>query len=147
MAVLVCGVEGLKPDHSLNVAATNGTARVLQAIATGLRRICREDDSVAWTGDEFVMVLSGFSPCHLTDKRKLIESLMDSLSMAEFGDHRLAAKVGAAFYPLDGTDAEDLLAAAYAVRNGAARVEKTGTGEFGLQLVELGAAVESPAPK
>ncbi len=91
LAVLVCEIEAMERQR-------------LQSIADGLRRICREDDCVARQGDAFVLVLSGFGPGDLPEKRKLIDGL--------FQEMVLLPRVGAAYYPEDGAYAEDLLAAA-----------------------------------
>jgi len=79
------------------------------AVAAGLRLICREDDCVARMGDGLVLVLGGFARPHLAEKRTRIGRLL--------AEHGLIATIGDAFYPGDGADAEDLLAAAGARRS------------------------------
>jgi GGDEF domain-containing protein len=70
----------------------------LAVLAGNLRRVCREEDFVARMGDRFVLVLGGFRRAHLAEKRNQLENF--------------ELTVGSAFYPEDGADAEDLLAAA-----------------------------------
>jgi GGDEF domain-containing protein len=86
------------------VCEAGNSAAPWQAIGGGLQRICREGDCVARMGDAFVLMLRGFELPHLAEKRKTIERLM--------AGHGIAAKIGAAFYPEDGSDADDLLALA-----------------------------------
>jgi GGDEF domain-containing protein len=92
-------------------------------------------------GDAFVLVLGGFSPRDLAEKQRRIESRLEELGVAGSGEHRLAVKVGAAFYPADGADAGELLAAADA-RLRLAR--QGGADRFATELAELGGALEDP---
>jgi GGDEF domain-containing protein len=82
--------------------------RLCKAIASGLRRMCREDDCVARMGEGFALALGGFSARDLPDKRHLIESMLAELAPSD----ALAARIGAAYYPDDGAYAEDLLTCA-----------------------------------
>ncbi|HYW42573.1 MAG TPA: diguanylate cyclase [Bryobacteraceae bacterium] len=103
MAVLECAVEGLDGGPEL-------LREVLEQVAAGLRGCCREYDFVAWTDDDLVLVLAGFTRAGLEHKRARIQALVE-----EAGRNAglpLFARVGAAFFPEDGSDAEDLLAAA-----------------------------------
>ena len=84
------------------------------AIASELRRICREDDCVARMGEGFVLALGGFSARDLPEKRHAIESLLAELAPSD----SLVARIGAAYYPDDGDYAEDLLACADLRLNG-----------------------------
>ena len=106
LALLVCEIDGLRriQDRSGEAAAR----RMCQAIASGLRRICREDDCVARMDEGFVLALGGFAAQDLPEKRHLIESLLTELAPSD----SLALRLGAAYYPDDGTYAEDLLASA-----------------------------------
>ena len=109
LAVLVCDVDGAH-----RIGRRSGA---LLAVAAGLRRLCREEDCVARMGDRFVLVLGSFAKRHLAEKRRRIEALMAELSPAAGGQRPPVVKVGAAFYPDDGSYAEDLLAAAEARMN------------------------------
>jgi len=102
LAVLVCDVEA----HRLR-----RRPGVLQAVATGLRRLCREEDCVARMGDRFVLVLSSFAEHHLAEKRRRMEAMMAEIGPAMDGE-RPVVQVAAAFFPDDGAYAEDLLAVA-----------------------------------
>lgn len=95
LAVVVCQVEGLDPEGA-------AAAR----IAGELRHLCREYDFVAGSGDSLVMVLPGFGPAGMVEKQARIHSVFQRAG--------LAAAIGAAFLPEDGSDAEDLMAAACA---------------------------------
>jgi diguanylate cyclase (GGDEF)-like protein len=103
LALLVCEIDGLPAGH-----------RLYKDIASGLRRICREDDCVARMDDGFVLALGAFLARDLPEKRRLIESLLAELAPSE----ALAPRIGAAYYPEDGAYAEDLLACADLRLNG-----------------------------
>jgi diguanylate cyclase (GGDEF)-like protein len=110
LAVVVCHVAGLKQVQQR--FGPLACAPLHQSIASGLRGICREDDCIARLEDEFVLVLGGFQASDLEEKRKLIESLLDQIGDADLGARVLAPRLGAAFFPEDGSYAEDLLATA-----------------------------------
>ncbi len=74
------------------------------AIANELRQICREEDCVARMGDAIVLVLAGLVRSNLPEKQRRIATLL--------AKNGLASAIGAAFYPDDGGDADDLLAIA-----------------------------------
>jgi GGDEF domain-containing protein len=104
LAVLVCDGAG--------APWIGRRSSALRAVAAGLRRLCREEDCVARMGDRFVLVLGGFQERHLAEKQKKIAALMAELGAEAGGEHPPVMNVGAAFYPDDGGDAEDLLAVA-----------------------------------
>ena len=110
LAVVVCHVAGLKQIQQR--FGPLACAPLHQSIASGLRRICREDDCIARLEDEFVLVLGGFQEHDLEEKRKLIESLLDQIGDSDLGARVLTPRLGAAFFPEDGAYAEDLLATA-----------------------------------
>ncbi len=139
LAVLVCEMAGIERLHPLLEPAA--TRHLLQTLAAGLRRICREDDCVARQGDGFVLVLSGFGPRDLKHKRKLIEALIRETANSKL-DGPLAARLGAAFYPEDGSYAEDLLAAADRRLNHDTPPAASPKIRFGPELVELAAALD-----
>jgi diguanylate cyclase (GGDEF)-like protein len=85
---------------------------VLQLIGQGLRESCREYDYVArMGGDEFVLVLPNL-PRELVRVRmeQIAQMVRDIGGLCE--QDALGISCGEAFYPQDGRDAEDLLAAA-----------------------------------
>lgn len=116
LAVLVCDVGA----HRLR-----RRPGALQAVAAGLRRLCREEDCVARMGDRFVLVLSAFAEHHVAEKRRRMEAMMAEICPAMDGE-RPAVQVAAAFFPDDGAYAEDLLAVAEARMTAAA---PSGAGE------------------
>jgi GAF domain-containing protein len=93
LAVLVCDFEGstLQPES-------------LRSLAAGLRQTCREEDCVARMRNCFVLVLGDFPRRHTLEKEDVVERLLR--------DHGLDARLAWAFYPEDGSYADDLLAAA-----------------------------------
>jgi diguanylate cyclase (GGDEF)-like protein len=87
--------------------------RVLRLFAQGLRESCREYDYVArMGGDEFVVCAPGLQPVDAPDTAARINEIarIAGLNVAESAV--LSASVGFAFYKVDGTDAEQLLAEA-----------------------------------
>jgi diguanylate cyclase (GGDEF)-like protein/putative nucleotidyltransferase with HDIG domain len=109
LALLVCEIDGLRQWGA------PAARRLSKDIASGLRRICREEDCVARMGEGFVLALGGFSARDLPEKRRLIESLLAELAPPE----SLVPRIGAAYHPGDGDYAEDLLACADLRLNGA----------------------------
>jgi GGDEF domain-containing protein len=89
LAVLQCRLEG---------------AADIAAIAAGLKECCREYDFVACSGEDFVLVLSG---CSTAEGGRMRERVAQIVAAAGARAH-----FGAAFFPDDGADAEDLLTAA-----------------------------------
>src|SRR5207249_3244930 len=75
---------------------------VAEGIAAALRGVCREYDFVAHTGDSFVVLLADFARADLSRKRSQIAAV--------FRNAGLPATIGAALFPDDGSEAEDLLA-------------------------------------
>lgn len=104
LAVVECAIDGM--DESLPELSR----RVYRQLAGSLRQCCREYDSVARPGDSFVLVLAGFTPADLEEKRAQIQMAVEEVGMR--AGLPLSASVGAAFFPEDASDAEGLLAAA-----------------------------------
>jgi diguanylate cyclase (GGDEF)-like protein len=102
LALVVCEIDGLSRVQRQSAAAGQ---RLCKAIASGLRRSCREDDCVARMDEGFVLALGGFTARDLPEKRHLIESLLTESAPSD----SLALRLGAAYYPDDGAYAEDLL--------------------------------------
>ncbi len=108
LAAIVCDLNGFKAfNDKFGHLAGN---KVLETFAARLRLVCREYDFISrMGGDEFVLVTSGLS-------RKATEEICRRVNTAaaesaqqvcDKGD--LSASVGAAFFPEDATDAEQLL--------------------------------------
>jgi len=94
LAVVDCTVEGL-----------DAGARAAERIEGELRRACREYDFVAQSDSSYIVVLADFAPEGLEEAKARIAAVFDEAGWS--------ARIGAALYPADGSDAEDLLAAAH----------------------------------
>jgi diguanylate cyclase (GGDEF)-like protein len=107
LAVLQCSIDGCDGTDRLCSPATRSA---IEKVALKLRENCREYDFTARSGEDLVLVLPGFRPEYVDEKcqavKKIVEETGSSAGLPLF------ASVGAAFYPADGTDAEDLLAVA-----------------------------------
>ncbi len=106
LCVIVCDLDGFRQTN-YRFGHQEGD-RVLQSIAQGMRESCREYDYVArMGGDEFVLVLPNLpkeiAAVKMEDIRQMVRKIGEKL-----GDS-IGLSVGAAFFPLDGQDAEDLL--------------------------------------
>ena len=104
LAVAECAIDGM--DESL----PDLSRRVYRQLAGSLRQCCREYDSVARSGQNFVLVLAGLVSGDFEEKRARIQRAVEEVGMR--AGLPLSARVGAAFFPLDASDAEGLLAAA-----------------------------------
>jgi len=110
LTVLVCDVDGFKQVND-RLGHLEGN-KVLRYVADVLRGNCREYDYVArMGGDEFVILLPG------SDREAVLRRISEFQHIA-CGDGALPGagvitlSVGEAFYPDDGSDAEQLLAEA-----------------------------------
>jgi len=109
LAVLVADLDGFKlvNDRFGHLAGN----KVLKRVAHGLTS--REYDYVArMGGDEFVLILPGMQAGALTNKRRELCSTVIEAGRESTGEELLSLSVGEAFFPEDGVDAEELLAAA-----------------------------------
>jgi len=87
--------------------------KVLQMIAEGLRGVCREYDCVArMGGDEFVVILGGAPHEVVVSKSLQYRQITSQIGLALYQEDILSVSVGAACFPEDGDDAEQLLAVA-----------------------------------
>ena len=111
LAVLVLDLDGFKQVND-RFGHMEGN-KVLHAVAAGLKAACREYDYVArMGGDEFVVLLPGFKPFDAGLKVAQFREVVREISEGLFSGDFLTVSVGAAHFPLDGTDAEQLLAEA-----------------------------------
>ncbi len=110
VAVLVCDLDGFKQVND-RFGHLEGN-RVLKIVAEGLKNACRPYDYVArMGGDEFVMVLPSQHPETVDGIMSRLSDIPQKVEML-FGERIVTISVGEAFYGLNGTDAEQLLAAA-----------------------------------
>ena len=106
LALLQCSIEGWDESHRLS--SPESARHAFEKVAGRLRESCREYDFAARTGDDLVLVLPGFAPSDFAEKRELIQHIVEEAGLS--AGLPLFAAVGAAFYPEDGRDTEDLLA-------------------------------------
>lgn len=124
LAVLVLDLDGFKQVND-RFGHLEGN-KVLHAVATGLKGACREYDYVArMGGDEFVVLLPGVKPFDAGLKVAQFREVVRQIGEQMFGGDSLTVSVGAAHFPLDGTDAEQLLAEADRRMYGEKRAHKT----------------------
>jgi len=111
LAVLVADMDGFKRvNDEYGHAAGN---RVLEKTANALREAIRKGDYAARVGgDEFILLLPNTEPgviqARMEEMNRLVANAGREVCRADF----LRLSIGAAFYPEDGTDAEELLAKA-----------------------------------
>lgn len=111
LAVLVCDLDGFKQIND-RFGHLEGN-RVLSLFAIKLKEACREYDYVArMGGDEFVLILPGLKPEAIRDKAQHLRRLAADAGREVCGKDWLSLSVGHAFYPNEGTEAEQLLAEA-----------------------------------
>ncbi|MDQ6679141.1 MAG: GGDEF domain-containing protein, partial [Acidobacteriota bacterium] len=109
--VLVIDLDGFKNvnDHFGHLTGN----QVLRRIGDGLRTAFSGDDYVARLGgDEFVVVLPGRDRIEVNAVIERLNALVEETGEEICGSPQLALSVGAAFYPRDGSSAEQLLATA-----------------------------------
>ena len=136
LTVLVCDVDGFKQVND-RFGHLEGN-RVLRYVADVLRGNCREYDYVArMGGDEFVILLAG-------SEREAVYRRISEFQNIACGDVGTAhaagivtLSVGEAFYPDDGSDAEQLLAEADRRMYKSKRLNKTGRSN-GIHLLSPG---------
>jgi diguanylate cyclase (GGDEF)-like protein/putative nucleotidyltransferase with HDIG domain len=108
LCVVVCDLDGFKQvnDHLGHLEGN----RVLKQVAETLRNQCREYDYVArMGGDEFVLLLPGNGGDLM---RQRIDELRQVSVETAIPAHNVCMSIGEVCYPDDGSDAEELLAAA-----------------------------------
>ncbi len=111
MAVCVLDLDGFKLVND-RFGHLEGN-RVLHEVAAGLRDACREYDYVArMGGDEFVVLLPGVRPDDTEGKARHFREMVARVGRDLFQEDLLTVSIGVAHFPIDGTDAEQLLAEA-----------------------------------
>jgi diguanylate cyclase (GGDEF)-like protein/putative nucleotidyltransferase with HDIG domain len=111
LAVLVADMDGFKAvNDRFGHAAGN---RVLQETAEALKQACRKGDCVArMGGDEFVLLMGDVEPHAVVERMRNLDRMVAEAGGRACGADFLRLSVGAAFFPADGRNAEDLLATA-----------------------------------
>ncbi len=110
IGVLVCDLDGFKQVND-RFGHLKGN-EVLQNVANGLREACRGSDYLArMGGDEFVLVLPDLKDLSSSYLDRLRDVARDA-GWKVCGEECLSMSVGAAIYPIDGGDAEQLFAEA-----------------------------------
>jgi diguanylate cyclase (GGDEF)-like protein/putative nucleotidyltransferase with HDIG domain len=119
VAVMVCDLDGFKKinDRYGHLAGD----KVLKLFAKLMREVCREYDYAArMGGDEFVIVAPNMTPKSVVERTVLLSALAQEAGREVCGKDLLSLSLGAAFFPQDGSDSEQLLAEAdrkmYAVK-------------------------------
>jgi diguanylate cyclase (GGDEF)-like protein/putative nucleotidyltransferase with HDIG domain len=111
VAIMVCDMDGFKQIND-SYGHPEGD-KTLKLFANLLREVCREYDYVArMGGDEFVIVAPNMTPSPVSERAILLSALAQQAGRQVCGKDLLSLSVGAAFYPSDGADAEQLLAEA-----------------------------------
>jgi len=110
VGVLVCDLDGFKQVND-RFGHLKGN-EVLQCVAKGLRETCRSSDYLArMGGDEFVIVVSNFQGDYSAQLERLRAAAVKAGQTAS-GESCLSMSVGVAIFPMDGVDAESLIAEA-----------------------------------
>jgi len=108
VAVMECDLNGFKEvnDRYGHLAGD----KVLKLFANLVREVCREYDYAArMGGDEFVIVAPNMTPASVSERAALLSALAQQAGREVCGKDILSLSLGAAFYPQDGSDTEQLL--------------------------------------
>ena len=111
LAVLVLDLDGFKQVND-RFGHLEGN-KVLSAVSKGLKFACREYDYVArMGGDEFVVLLPGVTPGDVVPKAAQFRQVVSQVCQELLCPNILTVSIGAAYFPIDGEDAEQLLSEA-----------------------------------
>jgi diguanylate cyclase (GGDEF)-like protein/putative nucleotidyltransferase with HDIG domain len=111
LSILVCDLDGFKSVND-KFGHLEGN-RVLQLVAQALRESCRTYDYVArMGGDEFVVVLPLQEATSMRSKVERLVGVVEEVGRRTCPAANLSLSIGAASFPDDGYDAEQLLAEA-----------------------------------
>jgi diguanylate cyclase (GGDEF)-like protein/putative nucleotidyltransferase with HDIG domain len=111
LAVLVCDLNGFKAINDC-YGHLEGN-RALQAVAGALRDSCRDSDYVArMGGDEFVLILPCSNAASLQKRIPQFQNVGARMGASGAGFGALTMSIGSAFFPEDGSEAQQLLAEA-----------------------------------
>lgn len=111
LAVLLCDLNGFKKVND-NYGHLTGN-KLLQEAAVTLKAACREYDQVGRLGgDEFVFVLPKLAASGVAEVKHRLDRAIQEACLKASGGEIVSMSVGEAFYPADGTTAEQLLSEA-----------------------------------
>jgi diguanylate cyclase (GGDEF)-like protein/putative nucleotidyltransferase with HDIG domain len=111
LTVLVCDLDDFKGINDRFGHMVGN--KVLRAVGSALRESCREYDYVArMGGDEFVLVLPASNCDNMKRRIGELRGIGALAGGAVAGMDNMTMSVGEAFFPADGSDAEQLLAEA-----------------------------------
>ncbi len=108
LGVIVCDLNSFKALNDRHGHMMGN--KLLRKVAEGFRDCCRSYDTVArMGGDEFVFLLPGLHKNNCAPQLALIDDTVRKVCRELCIDTNVSASVGSAFYPADGTSAEELL--------------------------------------
>jgi diguanylate cyclase (GGDEF)-like protein/putative nucleotidyltransferase with HDIG domain len=111
LTVLVCDLNGFKQINDRHGHLEGN--RLLRHIGESLRGNCREYDYVArMGGDEFVLLLLGNDQSDIADRIDQVQRIVWHAGVGDEIHDQVSMSVGAAVFPLDGSDPDQLLAEA-----------------------------------
>lgn len=111
LAVLVADMDGFKKVNDKFGHSVGN--QVLVRTAQALGRVCRKSDFVArMVGDEFVVLLPEAVDYVVAERIRQMDALVREVGQSVCGVDYLRLSVGAASFPEDGNDVEELFAAA-----------------------------------
>ena len=111
IAVIVCDLDGFKQINDCHGHLAGD--KVLKVFATSMSQVCREYDYAArMGGDEFVILAPNMTESAVADRTLILNRLAQHAGHQVCGTDSLSLSAGAAFFPKDGTNAEELLAEA-----------------------------------
>ncbi len=108
IAVIVCDLDGFKQinDRYGHLAGD----KVLKSFAGSMTKVCRNYDYAArMGGDEFVIVAPHMTESAVAERTSILNRLAKQAGHSVCGADALSLSAGAAFFPKDGTNAEQLL--------------------------------------
>jgi len=108
LAVIVCDLDGFKQINDCYGHLAGD--KVLKEFAAGMAQACREYDYAArMGGDEFVILAPNMTESAVADRTVILNRLAFQAGRDVCGADTLSVSAGAAFFPRDGTNAEQLL--------------------------------------